>query len=566
MQRLKDTLTRIDKKGYKAYHDIKGISHFPGYELHIEHVQGDPFASPSRVRIEIGLEEAGFPEDLYANHSRAVAFRDYLSRAFNRQIRHIAKGNRGIGKSGLIAIDTPGQEIMERTSCLLNKDSIDVCFFMGLPARGRTILAGQAYEMFFEELPGIVQKSLYYRTADSPALYGHVRINEDQDHIRAALRDKGLVAFVADNAILPRRSGIDDRPMKVSDVVVFVSPESLRVEIKTLHHGVITGAGIPDGVTLIAGGGFHGKSTLLRAIERGVYNHIMHDGRELTITRHDAVKIRSEDGRSVQKVDISEFIDDLPSNQSTKAFSTDNGSGSTSQAANIQEALELGSRLLLIDEDTSATNFMIRDERMQALISKEKEPITPFVDRVRELYSDLGCSTILVMGGSGDYFEVSDRILAMDSFCLKDVTEKAKDITKTYKGERRHEGRARFNKIAKRTPMPASFDPSRGRKEIKIGAKDKKKILFGTTEIDLSFVEQIVNISQTRAITQMIYYYALHYASKGIDLEQGLHEMMGFIQDQGFDAVLSRGSYDCALPRIYEVGAAINRMRSLRCD
>lgn len=70
--------------------------------------------------------------------------------------------------------------------------------------------------------------------------------------------------------------------------------------------------GIPEGVTLIVGGGFHGKSTLLQALERGVYHHIAGDGREMVITRQDAVKVRAEDGRNIEKVNISAFINNLP--------------------------------------------------------------------------------------------------------------------------------------------------------------------------------------------------------------------------------------------------------------
>ena len=165
----------------------------------------------------------------------------------------------------------------------------------------------------------------------------------------------------------------------------FVSPSSMEVTLNLPNHGPLKGMGIPKGITLIVGGGYHGKSTLLEALELGVYNHIAGDGREYVITESDAVKIRAEDGRSIKSADISLFINDLPNGKDTCCFYTEDASGSTSQAANVMEAIETGSRLLLIDEDTSATNFMIRDELMQRVVKRSQEPITPFIERVQWL-------------------------------------------------------------------------------------------------------------------------------------------------------------------------------------
>ncbi len=565
MDRLKQILSRIDRKGYKAYKGIKGVYSFPGFRLFVDHVQGDPFASPSRLYVQVSLKESGFPSYYISNKSRQIAFRDFITRSFREAITKVIKGKRGVGKSGQIQIDNPGQEILDRTSCVIESDSIEIRFFMGLPAQGRTILAQEAIDMFFIEIPDIVSRSLYLKNTDETSLRLHVDANEDQDYIRDELLAKqGLVAFIADGSILPRRSGIDDRPMMTQDTVRFISPEGLRVELETPHRGRITGMGVKEGITLITGGGFHGKSTLLRAIERGVYNHVPGDGRELVVTRPDAVKVRSEDGRYVEKVDISPFIKNLPGRKDTIGFSTDNASGSTSQAANIMEALEVGSRLLLIDEDTSATNFMIRDERMQALVAKEKEPITPFVDKVEQLYTGLRCSTILVTGGSGDYFDVATCVIMMDNYLPSDVTEKAKDVVKRFASHRSREGGDHFGQLRQRIPSASSFDPSRGRREVKIGAKGLKKILFGTTEIDLTFVEQIVDPSQTRAIAELIYYYALHYAKKNIGLSEGLGEIMDALNTKGLDYLLGQRMPDCARPRIFEIAAAINRMRGLK--
>jgi len=326
--------------------------------------------------------------------------------------------------------------------------------------------------------------------------------------------------------------------------------------------------GIREGVTLIVGGGYHGKSTLLEAISRCVYPHIPGDGREYVVTRPDAVVIRSEDGRSVRKVDISPFISGLPQGASTVAFSTEDASGSTSQAANIVEALEAGSRLLLIDEDTSATNFMIRDARMQALVEKADEPITPLIDRIRELYEHLGVSTILVMGGSGDYFDVADSVIQMQSFLPHDVTDLARRIASERPTGRRPERPSPFSGITPRVPIPSSFDPSRGKKPVKIEARGIDTILFGRSLIDLRAVEQIIDRSQTRAIGMAIQL-AASQLMDGATIPVILDRLEETFDREGLDVLSPRSSAgehpgDFARPRRYEIAAAIDRLRSLR--
>ncbi|MFQ5874523.1 MAG: P-loop domain-containing protein, partial [Dehalococcoidia bacterium] len=377
MRRLQAILRRIDGRGYKAYKDLERQSFsFSGFTLHVDQVQADPFAAPSRFRVQVSQEVAQFPASAYSSPSRKVALRDFLVRAFHRETLR-ASGKRGSGASGRIFVDTPGQEVLDRSACQVNQEYVEVRFFVGLPAAGRRVLGGEAEQMLIGALPEVVRKTLRFQSLDQPVLWQHVQTCEDADHLRGQLDSLGLAAFVADDSILPRRSGVDDRPL--SGAVPFRSPDSLRLEVILPNRGAVTGMGIHRGVTLIVGGGFHGKSTLLRALERGVYNHLPGDGRELVVTEPTAVKVRAEDGRSVVGVDISPFIDSLPGGVDTRGFSTTNASGSTSQAANIAEALEAGGRLLLVDEDTSATNFMIRDRRMQALVENHQIGIDGFL-------------------------------------------------------------------------------------------------------------------------------------------------------------------------------------------
>ena len=564
---LLQTLHRINGKGYKAYKDIKGVYDFADFALSIDYVQGDPFAVPSRLSIQIPSSQAGLPSELYANKIRKVALADFLTRGFQEAIHRTAQGKRGSGNSGLFTIDCGRQEVLERNSVLITADFVEARFGVGLPAAGRRILGHEAEQMLLHELPRIADQALFYKNLSAQLLEQHVQVVEDQQALREQLEERGLVAFIANGSILPRRSGVDDRPLTQSSgeiVVPFQSPPQLEVELSQPNHGPVGGMGIPKGVTLIVGGGFHGKSTLLRALERGVYNHLPGDGREWTVTIDSAVKIRAEDGRYVEKVDISPFIENLPHGKDTATFSTENASGSTSQAANIIEALEVGASLLLLDEDTSATNFVIRDARMQALVEKRREPITPFVDKVRQLFEAHGTSTILVMGGSGDYFEVADRIILLDQYRPLQVTEEARRIVEVFPTKRQAEGGAEFGELSNRHPAAQSFDPSRGQRDVKIDAKGLKKILFGTTAVDLSALEQLVDISQTRAIGEAIFYYAERYASKGQSLREGLQHLMDQLEKKGLDMLTSHKTGNLARPRIFELAFAINRMRSLR--
>jgi predicted ABC-class ATPase len=560
---LKNILTRIDGKGYKAYKDIEGVFDFGTFTLYIDHVQGDPFAAPSRLRALISLGGAGFPANLYDRRIRRIALQDYIARHFETMRVKAAAGRRGTGKSGIIAIDAGKQEILERSSVSIDAQGIEIRFAAGLPSDGRTILAGEAENMLLQEVPEILEHSLAYSHYDPNEVLIHVETAEDHEAIRGQLEAKGLVAFIGDMSILPRRSGTDDRPL-IEDAVPFYYPPEMEVEMTLPNRDRMKGMGIPEGVTLIVGGGFHGKTTLLKAIEQGVYPHIPGDGREYVVTAPSAMKIRAEDGRSVEKVNISPFISHLPQGKETLRFSTENASGSTSQAANIVEALEMGARFLLIDEDTSATNFMIRDERMQELVSKDREPITPFVDKVKQLHRDLGVSTLLVVGGSGDYFGVADSVIMMDNYRPRCVTSRAKEIAEKYPSRRVNEGGDSFGEVTLRQPLVESFDASRGRRDVKIDAKGMRTILYGASTIDVSHLEQLIDPSQARAIGLIIHYYSEHELDKTDHLREGLVKVMEEIRAKGLDILLAYKAGDLALPRILEVAGAINRMRSLK--
>lgn len=566
VQNLQRLLLQMDGHGYKAYKQLKGHYQFPDFVLVVDHVQGDPFAAPSRMRVQVPQQPsdesqgAQFPATCYANRSREVALRDYLTRQFAAAATQLRE-KRGSGNSGLIAIASTSQHVLERNSVLVSDRTVEARFVVGLPAKGRQVLGQEAIDLLCHDLPQIVARSLFWNAHDPEAIQQHLDVVEDADSMRQQLEPMGLLAFIPNGAILPRQSGVDDRPLK-TNAIAFQSPDSLTVELQRPNQGAITGMGIPTGITLIVGGGYHGKSTVLKAIADGIYNHIPGDGREGIVTHPAAVKVRAEDGRSVAGVDISPFINHLPHGQPTTSFSTENASGSTSQAASISEALEAGAKLLLIDEDTSATNFMIRDRRMQALIAKDHEPITPFIDNVELLYRDRGVSTILVIGGSGDYFDVADRVIAMTHFQPHDVTQQAIAIAQQYGTARTPEGGDRFADLMPRIPIAKRLD-SRSDSRTKLKVRDVDELVFGAEAIDLSAVEQLVEVGQVRAIGAAIALIQDHYLDEGLTLPQIVNQILTLIQSEGFDALTAAPQGDLVEFRGLELAAALNRLRSL---
>lgn len=559
---LEKILFSMDGKSYSAYKSLKGEYKFPKYVLAIDHVQSDPYAPPSRMRIIMDRKISGIPYELTDTKEKNIAVSDFLTRTFYKEIQKNGNDSSGTGGSGRIFIDRCGQEILERTSVLIKEDKIEVRFEMGMPARGRRIMGKAAQKIIFEQLPKIVEKSILYDNLNKESLKEQIILVLDQEYIRKVLKEKELVAFVANDSILPRENGISDKPMK--NAVKFKSPEKFEITLNLPSGKKVSGMGIPKGITLIVGGGYHGKSTLLAALERGIYNHIAQDGREFIISETDTVKIRAEDGRNIEKVNISGFINNLPGNKDTRVFSTENASGSTSQAANVAEALEYGTSLLLIDEDTSATNFMIRDGRMQKLVAKEKEPITPFIDRVKELYDNFGVSTILIVGGSGDYFDVANHVIMMDEYIPKDVTEKAKKIAKSDENKREFSPNDKFQGITQRIPLKKSF--SQSGKLDKTKAKGKYSILYGKELIDISGLEQLVNDSQTNCIATMIDYFKNKVLDENLTLSQAADRIYEKIEKDGLDSISSYTGHpgNLALPRKQEFCATVNRYRKLK--
>ena len=552
---LTSTLTAIDGRGYGSYKQLKGSYDLGRCRLIVDHVQVDPFAPPSLMRLLVDRATADLPQDLLTDRPGRVATTDFLARA----VAAAASGAQGV------SIGTPAQEILQRTSIALTADGVEARLAVQLPAAGRRIKGRQAARVLTEELPRIAEAALRHASLDAEALRAHVTLHRDQEALRAQLAERSLVAFVGDGAILPRRAGDSDLPLQAG-AVPFRSPDSLRVGVDLPSGRRVEGMGVPEGITVIVGGGYHGKSTVLRALERGVFAHRAGDGREWVITRADVASVRAEDGRSVAGVDISPFITGLPSGTDTTGFTTTNASGSTSQAASLVEAVDAGASALLIDEDTSATNFMIRDERMRRLIPAEQEPITPFVDRIRPLHTERGVSTVLVAGGSGAFFDVADHVIALQEYVPRDVTEQARALADPAPG--RPVGPV-FGPLRSRVPAAGTLRPAGKTKPA--ASRGRETIRFGREHIDLAAVSQLVDPAQTTAIA-----HALDRLAELLDdhapdgsrptLDAAITALFERLDAEGLESLSPHRGHPghLARPRPLEVHAAVNRYRGLR--
>lgn len=551
---LSDLFSRtksLDGAGYGAYKKLKGAYSEPDLTVSIDRVQADPYASPSKVRLILSMKAAGIPQHLVDDATGRVAVADFLARRIQAESH----------RSRNVHIGDIGQQVLERTHVLVTPDRVEARLLVGLPAKGRRILGRQAAHLLADDLPQLADDCLRhdrFAPADVQALEDHVALLRDQEALRAQLKSRKLVAFVGNGAILPRAAGDSDRPLAANQATTFESPESLSQTFELPSGRIVTGMGIPEGLTVIVGGGYHGKSTLLRALEHGIYPHISGDGREWVISRADVASVRAEDGRPITDDDISPFITNLPTGADTRHFTTTNASGSTSQAANVVEAHAAGASALLIDEDTSATNFMIRDRLMQCLVPNNKEPITPFVQRVRSLYDATSVSTVLIAGGSGAYLRLGDTVIAMDAYRPSEVTARAHEIAR--EGEAPEDAGEFRHITAERAPACGTLSSRKPPKP-----RGLSTISVDRSDIDLSAVGQLVAPSQTAAIAA-----ALAWLSKNADGQTPLVDLVARLEQQITEkglAVLAPGRDHpghLSRPRGAEILAAANRYRELK--
>ena len=597
LNELTSHLHAIDGRSYAAYKAIVGRYRSPlGWVLYIDRIQPDPYAPPTAIRVVLPLAltgadarltgftprltganetltEANEPltvtnSHLTASPTRAVALRDYLART----LRELLKGQ-------AISIAPAGQEILERSSVNLHEtwqDDFSTPAFnapgpylelrlrWSLPAFGREIAGRQAARNLNLDLARAVA-GLDLRESELGAeAWKHCQVAEDHAALQEILVERGWVAFLADGANLARRSGVSQLPLEGG--VPLTAPETLAQTVQLPHAGVVRGTAIPAGVTVIAGGGYHGKSTLLNAIARGIYPHIPGDGRELVATVPEAMAVRAADGRAVTGVDLRPFISHLPGRDADPAqFTTANASGSTSQAASIMESLELWGQpaqaALLLDEDTCATNLLIRDQRMRALVSSEREPITPLVDRIRALHRERGISTLIVMGGSGDYLDVADQVLIMDSYRLVDATAQARQVC---------DSQPRVDTSLPDFPLPAQRLPqspeAKRRGPSRTRALGTQRLVLDRHEVDVADVSGLVDEGQALAVAWALRALLERHFDGRTSLPQALAQVAKRLDDVGLDALGEAHPAFLVRPRLVDVGAAVNRLRSLQVN
>lgn len=556
---LKKELQKRDGHSYPAYKDVKGQWNFKEFVLSIDHVQSDPYASPSSLSIQI--EHSGLPQRFYENKTTRLMSQDILLRLFNEELQILQK--KGYGCDIFSAFTTP--EILERSACGIDPKTGAIALHLKVqfPGNGRRIWSAPLIKTLFKELPELVKKTLLFPSMPSlfqEDLQKGYELSCNQQALRRQMKEQNLVAFVANGSILPRQSGASSLPMK--EAIPFIAPKenevTLTLPFPLKGQNKIVGLGLPQGITLIVGGGYHGKSTLLNALEMGVYDHRVGDGREYVLTQNDAVKIRSEDGRAVHHENISDFIQNLPNKKSTVNFVTEDASGSTSQAANVVEALEAGSQVLLIDEDTSATNFMIRDPLMNAVVASEEEPIIPYISRIQDL-ANQGISTILVAGSSGAYFEKANLILQMKDYKPLNITKKAKEkATQLGLNQSLPFVPSNFElfSFSKRIVLP---NPKLLKDRVKVKSTHHETMTIAKENVSLWALEQLVDAQQTLTLGKMMVYAQRHLVDGQKSLSDIADTLLALQEQKGLSFF---GPGDLASVRKHEIMGTFNRMRS----
>jgi predicted ABC-class ATPase len=551
---LAKKIRELDGKPDEMYRSIIGSYRHDNFTLHIKYVSEKPGGRSARVSATISLRNAGFPKDVFTPKSREIAARYFIARQFGSKAGSFSISHPGI-KGGRFFIDLPGHEVLEMSAVVVGDDAIEIRFGVELPVKRGSIPGPEASEFFNILLPSLLRETLQFGNLDGELLANIIETNEDIDFIRQKLNDNGFTAFIADGSILPRRPNPHSK-----DIVTFSAPEDFSVTLDVPNRGKIRGMGIPKGITVITGGCSQGKTTLLRALELGVYNNVYGDGREFVVTLPDAVGIRAEEGRRIEKVNISPFIQNIARNINTKCYSSRNAPPAASLAANIMEALEIGTSLLLFDDETLVPNLVGRDARMQALVPKADEPITPLLDILPMLRDEYGISSIIV-SGTGDYFDLADTVLLMNNFRCFLATDTAKKIAFEYPNRRKPENPGHFPLPAQRRPVTQSLAPLQD--DSSGGKSGRGFVQYGSEFIDVSYITQIVNQSQSRALARGIaMVYKLMDGSHS--LKDAIDKVMERVEHVGLDALSSLTMGDLASFRAYELAAVINRMKELK--
>lgn len=554
MKELYQKIRQITGKPYGLYKQLASKKwDFGDFTLEFLHIQGDPYAPPSRATVTAPLAMLGWKGEFSNTFTQRLALSDFLHRELAAIIQE-----RYPEKNADIIMAVPGQEIMVRNALWVENGNVTACFQVNLPGEKRLINGELLADILTSTLPDLLTAGLYADSGKIARATAAIKSLEMREALLDAARAHGLAAFVPNGAILPRESGISEKPLQ--NAVPFAAPAELQVELEACGER-ICGMGIPKGITVITGGAYHGKSTLLSALCKAVYPHIQGDGREWIVVDESAVRVGVEDGRSVRHTDISALVHELPGGKSTQDFSTASASGSTSEASNLLEALEFGAKTVLIDEDASAVNFLVRDARVRALVGDAREPLVPLIDRIKD-FAEGGISFIIVAGACGDYLEAADNVILMANYNAECATAKAKEIcqgfTKRELAPFRYQAGQSRNFNAFIEELKASVKPTSSvERQVKVKCQGTNmQIGFLTADLSgVAFPDAASRLGAGLLLLNML------QSAEDVPSLKMIEDRFEKIKNVGFRGIAQGLSKDAALPRTSEVAAALLRLR-----
>lgn len=555
-----NSLQAIDGRRYSEYAGLIGDFDFARYVLKINHV--DEENVPVLLVVRVPQIIAAFPPHLFNSPVRRTALEDMLTRklavAIDDQANYDASG---ISRRRL-SVAAPGQKILPRTSMVVTEEYVEARIYVDLASNQGRVDGASANEIFFEDLPEVVNSSLIYCNLNEHEVDNFVDVMEDADQIRQVLSTRGLIAFAGDGSLLAR-AGNTDLPDEGGSTLSV--PEELTVEVEVPNKGSLRGLGVPGGLTVVLGDDYSGRKGFLKALAGGIYNHVPGDGREFVVTVPDAVYISGESSRSVQRVDISPFIQQTGDGTNTTRYTSVAADPCASQAAATLEALEVGARVLFYDESDSSPSFLSRDSRLHGLLPAAENRVLPLSSRVRELVDELGVSVVVAGCTSvSEFIPLADTVLRIDGYKVYDVTHQAKEVQ--VDGIPSAPNAAALAEVAdkSRWVVPTSLDPSSGKEEECIHADTIDQLTFGRSVIDLSSVIQLADRFQTQTIGHILYYAKLRYMDEGRPIREILDLVDRDLSSEGLECLCRELNGNLARPRRYEIAAALNRLNSLR--
>ena len=522
--------------------------------------QGTGFRNSERLLLFVAIPDGYFEKIRF---EESVPLENYLLYRLSPAIRELEAAYQNDKKNtrekASFAIQSPDGCMEKKSGCRYDqtRQCFILCVHFTVPLVNAMSVNGKAAIRAMKDLLDCIETELGQMDTEEIQLW--MTTYKKQREIRQFMKESGLCAFIADGSILPRKG---DTESPLESAIPFRSPKELRTKIPFASGEKIIGMGIRKGITVITGGGYSGKSTLLDAIEQGIYHHIPGDGREYVLTDREALKVDAEDGRMVESVNLTPFFRKLGGEETMERFCTGHASGSVSQAANIVEAVCGGAKLLMIDEDKSATNFLIRDRNMRRIVPNE--PIIPFTDRVEELYEECGVSSILVIGGSSAYLAYADTVILMDQYVPQIITSRVQELAIE---KVREAGKAEWMESrrlkASKTSQPFLFFRS-------VVTENEKKIVLDDFSADITHLTALSTADQLNTLSWIMESVLTDQEVSSVELMDKLREKLenafGEENQNRSGSLLAEEQRFCSEIRPLDAWCCINRMRGVRFD